>query len=973
MGLPFYTRNNRASRVEIPPQQEFEPGTHQCLNGQTIMNIEHNVSISKTPTTVPHRYQFVLDVPRIHRLLRPLKAKIQAIEIAIKSAPSYGYTVNNSNNNNAYRNESSRNNIRAAHENTFNRMEQFQYQEGRDSRSRQGRTLQYFGRRYIGPACGHSNGPLPNTNASITNGRDLLISRFQSSLTDVFKDLFDKYWWQPICDDYDLPLNSSLSKVLSNGIKPSQYTLGMMCAFTVGRIVSSLPRDKEYLVDKYYDIMPDSMRRFALLEHAVGICTTLVPIVDMLKPLVEVCVRYRADAQALRFLEHLLLNQDASFQLDYRWAYIVASRIESAETWVRIWAQKAPVSFFTSRLFSTLTKELPQHGATLIQASIWIHMDAVKTGLSEKTRHVQSIKLATTLIEESLKLHERIAEGHDTMLQSALLNRLQKYNGGIEQLSRSLFEEYHLEPGTWQKSVALALALHSLYSAVTTLPESTALSDGTSSWIELLERRASPGICEQDFNVVVEAYGTLTNLSALAHMLDAVGLYSLAMTLIEAMLIDYYTLEEATRRQLGYSCDVSVSSLESFLKEVNQRRLQRHSNDGWEYDEVMETWVEVSPKADKTVAIPIDDFIKTNSYDIEGEEPNFHPTSPLRHHRNSNDSSSRQATKSLPPEQKRQPAKKPAPPPIDHSPFVMRRPIRYSMTPMRRSSRKTRRLISYDDKYSGSESELNDDEGVYVAPMDLEILAKFAIEDDSETENRSTHEILSESESEIRSGSGLESEDNFTENTAQDVMSNRSSSIASDSELSIEGDNDFKDTKLHNYCDIADVEDSDIGGERLVTVRPSRRQLRYNRHISRISPEVIVLSDSIEENYNDQQDSDRDGSFDRFDTESSIESDRDSLSGENNKHKSVLMTKPRKVRRHKFSVNRIEDSGSEEDDPGDFYGQESEMSSNSNSIDVYVISDDDIKPREEPDSDTSQEPKDISRFFAYGVQGPKAD
>lgn len=207
------------------------------------------MTTATTPTStagpVPHRYQYPLDVPRIFRLLRPLKAKISAIELAIKSAPSYGYTAiaANSNNGNNHTNHADDN--RTATTNTADRRE-----------------------RYLRRSGGHPSTQSEEQDvavirsASAKSGRDLLIRRFQSSLTDVFKELFDKYWWQPICDDYDLPLNSSLSQVLSKGIKPSQYTLGMTCAFAVGRVIAGLPDEEALLVDKYYSIMPECMRRY---------------------------------------------------------------------------------------------------------------------------------------------------------------------------------------------------------------------------------------------------------------------------------------------------------------------------------------------------------------------------------------------------------------------------------------------------------------------------------------------------------------------------------------------------------------------------------------------------------------------------------------------------------------------------------------------------------------------------------------
>lgn len=283
----------------------------------------------------------------------------------------------------------------------------------------------------------------------------------------------------------------------------------------------------------------------------------------------------------MHILEHLLVNQDETFQLDYRWAYIAASRVDSAEAWVKIWAQKAPVSFFTSRQFTALIRELPQHGVALIQASVRIHMSKCGADLPESTRRARSVRFAASLIEESLKLHERLAEGHGSATHSTLVTRREKYDRGIEHLARILFEEHELEPESWKRSVALALALHSLYGAVVASSESTTITGGMNSWVELLKKRATVGVCASDFNVIVQVYSTLTNLNALALMLDAVGLYSLSMTLVDRMLADFYELDDASCHQLGYPCDVTIQSLKSFQKELEQRLMQFNRDNGW--------------------------------------------------------------------------------------------------------------------------------------------------------------------------------------------------------------------------------------------------------------------------------------------------------------------------------------------------------------------------------------------------------
>ncbi|KAF9297386.1 hypothetical protein BGZ88_010219 [Linnemannia elongata] len=810
---------------------------------------------TSTVAPVPHRYQYPLDVPRVFRLLRPLKAKISAIELAIKSAPSYGYTTISANSNNINNCNYSNNSTNNAGDNRTTTT------NSTDQRRR------YLRRNGNSSAQHEEQEATVTRSASAKSGRDLLIRRFQSSLTDVFKELFDKYWWHPICDDYDLPLNSSLSQVLSKGIKPSQYTLGMTCAFAVGRVIAGLPDGEAVLVNKYYSIMPESMRRFALLEHAVRMCTSLIPINDMLKELAEVCVRYRADAQAMHILEHLLVNQDETFQLDYRWAYIAASRVDSAEAWVKIWAQKAPVSFFTSRQFTALIRELPQHGLALIQASVRIHMSKCGADLPESTRRARSVRFAASLIEESLKLHERLAEGHGSATHSTLVTRREKYDRGIEHLARILFEEHELEPESWNRSVALALALHSLYGAVVASSESTTITGGMNSWVELLEKRATVGVCASDFNVIVQVYSTLTNLNALALMLDAVGLYSLSMTLVDRMLADFYELDDASCHQLGYPCDVTIQSLKSFQKELEQRLLQFNRDNGWIYDDVMETWVEMSPPAKKSA---------------------------LQH--------------------------------TPDSPIVLRRPLQYSLTPARWSNRLCRRGGRDAENGIDAESEPDADEGVYDAPMDLEVLARFTIEEDSENENRPGHERPS-------------SPDSQSEYNSSNHAAHRSDTTSSESDWS-DGEDDGP-----AHEDVLDDDDEVLHGEESEEVmpRPSRRRLQEgDNHTSVLSSKVIVINDSTGHSDDDFQGSDVDGSSSSNEEDRFIQSEDNSQDSNNEPSESIVMTKAPKGRSRQAPKPKRKDRSDRKDD-----GTSGEY--------VHVISDDDSDSSQESVDEASQE------------------
>ncbi|KAF9206608.1 hypothetical protein BGZ49_002173 [Haplosporangium sp. Z 27] len=700
------------------------------------------------PTTriQSHEYLYTLELPRIHRMLRPIKAKISAIHLAIKSSPSFGYTpINITTNSDSSTQDFPEDSYEIASRNV-------KQQYGQQSRSlRTGHRGPHNYWEIKKPL----SSDFPNQNiihsenasapgSSVHIGSETLVRRFRQTLVDQFRDVIEKVWWQPFCEDHDLPLNSTPASVVDTGLAPNSFTLAKSCAMAVGRIVARLNEKDSAQMEKYYNVMPAYMRRFTLLEHLVEMCLINIPIGNLIVPLVEVCAKYKADAQALRLLEHLTILQDRTFQLDYRWAYKMALEIKKGDYWISVLLLNSPSIFFTTNVFHSFLSEIqPQHRADLIQASFDIYMDSSITFISGRVKRSRAIQWTCLLIEDSLRLHDRAAETtgthHDTVMDQC--------NKVIEYMAKHLLQTNLESEGSTRtgrqtgfKDVALSLALHSLYVTVTSSSESVG-DEKTQEWVQLLETRMNYGIQQMDFDVVVRSYGTLINLNALALMLDAVGLYALSMKLISRMLDDFYALDKKTRKQLGYVCDVTFESLESQLQDVEQRRIQHGSSDLWRYDDMLGDWIERTPKTNKTTLMLLNDD-KSDSENDEssaGLEDNNDSSSEMLSTPPSR--SSRMFNLDLTSSQPVTPAPRQSSASShlahilqhnlsgrpnyteDSSPFILKRTIRYSMTPIRRSVRSSRQQTQYYnsdselDAIEDNDGESNDSTIDVVAPL----------------------------------------------------------------------------------------------------------------------------------------------------------------------------------------------------------------------------------------------------------------
>ncbi|KAF9896367.1 hypothetical protein BX616_007595, partial [Lobosporangium transversale] len=300
-------------------------------NSSSSTHIHKDTSIGTGTGTNFHGYLYTLDISRIQRLLRPIKAKLAALHLEIKSSPSLGLTPpltpsnvtdstiessstyesdydgnysidDNSNNYQSFPQNHQKN---PRHPMSFTRSSRNYYlqQKQRQQQQQQDRCHRYVSSSPSSPPflrlilLGDETNP-KGSKSDLQAKINGLVKRFQSSFQNQFKDVVEKVWWQPFCENHNLPFTSNENVFSEVGYTPcSTLTLGAISAFSIGRIVARIPDSNSILVERYYSVMPAYMRRFALLEHLVELCITQIPIGNLILPLVNICVRYRADYQ----------------------------------------------------------------------------------------------------------------------------------------------------------------------------------------------------------------------------------------------------------------------------------------------------------------------------------------------------------------------------------------------------------------------------------------------------------------------------------------------------------------------------------------------------------------------------------------------------------------------------------------------------------------------------------------------------
>ncbi|KAF9212490.1 hypothetical protein BGZ59_006694 [Podila verticillata] len=183
-------------------------------------------------------YFHVIDITRIHRLLRPMKAKVAAIQLAIKSSPPLSHLC-----------------------------KETSIEQDNDDDNPHGRPQTRTWEKSVAPRQRTLRRTPTNRSSSSTkaisaaDSTETLVKKYGPSLKGLFQEVIEKVWWRPFCEDYHLPPNATPATAQGQGIAPGRNTLGRACAFTVGRIAASLQEDNLDIMEKHYNIMPSYMRR----------------------------------------------------------------------------------------------------------------------------------------------------------------------------------------------------------------------------------------------------------------------------------------------------------------------------------------------------------------------------------------------------------------------------------------------------------------------------------------------------------------------------------------------------------------------------------------------------------------------------------------------------------------------------------------------------------------------------------------
>ncbi|KAG0358449.1 hypothetical protein BG005_002386 [Podila minutissima] len=639
------------------------------------------------------------DITRIHRLLRPMKAKVAAIQLAIKSSPPLSHLCKET----PIEHDS---NDSPTKPRTRTWEKSIATKQGTQRRP-------------------PTNGSSSTKAISVASSIETLVKKYGPSLKSLYQEAVEKVWWRPFCEDYHLPPNTTPVTPLGQGITPGRNTLGRACAFTVGRIVANLQEDELPIMEKHYNIMPSYMRRFAVLQHITELCVLYIPVALLIQPLVAVCVQYKADHQGLSLLQHMFESQDTDFHLNYVWAYNATQQLGCSGAWIRYLSQSLRADHLYRKSFHNFLSVIhPEHRATLVKAAFDTLMDQAEPLAAKRIWRPKVISWASHLIEDSLSAHQKSLESEEEFCNTVC-------DEVIEYIAQRIYAcataKWGATLAVWTslRDLGVGLALHSLYVAVT---GSAALdkNEKVERWISLLRVHDDRSILRTDFDVVFKAYGLLTNLNALALMLDAVGLYDLSMRLLQEMISDYKGLSSKTKEQLGYVCDVTLSDLSRHLEEVRQRRKETFSCEEWYYDDVLDEWVERGRTTDQIQRTP------EQSSDEEDEQ---HFSSPTAEPRRFVDSEDRDFTNHLDylsdisfdslAENARTPPRRKKRTGLRISPFVLRSSIHFSMTPMKRPNLSAPQITpSYaeldDLDHYQNISQDEEDEEVEVAEEDQE-------------------------------------------------------------------------------------------------------------------------------------------------------------------------------------------------------------------------------------------------------------
>ncbi|RUS27180.1 hypothetical protein BC938DRAFT_483616 [Jimgerdemannia flammicorona] len=329
-------------------------------------------------------YLYPIDCSKINRILRPLRAKLAALHRDFQSAPATFASA-------ALKNEGS------TSEPDENQIDYHLSHRKRPksaslkstipalvtSSPRHHSKLKYGSRQFrpapqrLGLDSFYSS--LPNNLVKSTTGISITSADFRSSkiamplrrhtnsLRDLVKDTVERLWWKPLCENSGLEETNG-KNLMHPGAKRRVPSLVQLAAVVLGRQVEDVRRTKSEITQEGVDDI-DNLYREVDTEHYVQLCIQQVPLVDMLDPIVEVCVNMRAEQQALTLLSHIIMNRlTTHHSIDLFWIYHAAQAISKTDEVVRTLCNYLTFDLAKRQSFSQFVIFVPfRHAVELIR------------------------------------------------------------------------------------------------------------------------------------------------------------------------------------------------------------------------------------------------------------------------------------------------------------------------------------------------------------------------------------------------------------------------------------------------------------------------------------------------------------------------------------------------------------------------------------------------------------------------------
>ncbi|KAF9976706.1 hypothetical protein BGZ73_008013 [Actinomortierella ambigua] len=337
-------------------------------------------------------------------------------------------------------------------------------------------------------------------------------------------------------------------------------------------------------------------------------CVCQIPVPQIKFHLAEICVKYRADDQALRFLDDLLRSTNSGFfGLDLVRAYQLLRLTDVSDAWIALACDHETSIRISATSLNELVPHAEKRHQPILARALVDHVVARSSAVQLDRQIMTSWTLS--LIADSLVINNTRSEDPVVYFEEHERPSSQ-CDEAISSMARTLYTHPEAMMASGLEQIALALALHALYLLFTADsqlpdPQSSAILD----WALLIDERTKQ-LQDDDLDVVLRAFKTLPNLLILVQVLDATELYSLAMTLLDRMIDDFAQLKRATNALYADSFKsnpITVRALESMIDDIEQRRLAAAAASGWYYDYDAGHWVQQEEEKDSVRSLTVDD------------------------------------------------------------------------------------------------------------------------------------------------------------------------------------------------------------------------------------------------------------------------------------------------------------------------------------------------------------------------------